>query len=212
MKARRRQCYGTILAETFDLVDATCSGCPPCRAQNRLSYEGEMQIALSSTKQGLFESRDLGVTSPLIRHLQVEDELLFAVTDYLSGCKMVDCLGYLVTHGVNIIVIPEVTNKVDILEELALIDKGRYMILTFAELREIGIKWLNGTCALIYSGDSVLDDKADDFSRQYLKYSADNAIIHVTTGDHFVASKNKRLSQLVSGGMIEGERLFTKEV
>ena len=211
MQRGRRECYGTLLMETFELASPACSGCPGCRARGREPYQGERSVAITSTKQGLHEAGEIGRRA-ITKYLQVDSELVLTVDESLSSSKLKKCLRFLVGSGANIIAVPEVADREEVLKELACIDAGGYMLLTYDELDEIGIKWLNGKCALVYSGEAGLDEWLYRFSRRYLKADDDNSVVHVTRRDHFVQCENKRLSQVVNGFMIEGDRLFAEEV
>lgn len=211
MQAGRRECYGTLLTETFELASPACSGCPGCRARGRGPYQGDFSVAITSTKQGLHEAGKIA-RNVITKYLQVDSELVLTVDGCLSGRKLKKCLRFLAGSGANIIAVPEVADQEEVLDELACIDAGGYMLLDYGELDEIGIKWLNGTCALVYSGEADLDEWIYRFSKRYLKADVNNSVIHVTRSDHFVECENKRLSQVVNGFMIEGERLFAEEV
>lgn len=211
MKTGRRECYGTLLTETFDLAAPACNGCPGCRSRGRGPYQGEFSLAITSTKGGLYEAREI-TRNALVKYLQVDRELVLTVDECLSESKFKECIKLLAAGGTNIIAVPEVPDKEEVLDELARVDAGGYMILTYEELGKIGIKWLNGTCALIYSGEADLDEWVYRYSKRYLEADDNNSVIHVTRCDHFVQSECKRLSQVVNGLMIGGERLFAKEV
>lgn len=195
-------CYSRFFAKEFPYSNMLCNGCPNCHRENHLRFYRKPYIFIDSSKEQIAPPFIVKQNTKLDVFLSLSQSILYVISPNPTEEAIITYAEQLLKSGVNLLIIPEITEKGRLLDKLSYYNAYNYLIVTLEEIDDLELKWFNGCCAVLYTDSSLYNQKLYEFTKNYLATATNNKIIHLAPPDQYIKSEQHLLAELVDQSLI----------